>query len=520
MQKKVMVLGLDGATWKVLDKLREEYLPTFKYLCKNGIKEVLWSTLPPITAPAWLSIATGQHPGNTGVFYFYYREDKSLNFKPVGSHLFVSKSIWDYLSQEGLKCIVFNYPMLYPPYKINGIMISGLMSPEDNTITYPKELFKEINKIANGYKIRVPWSMPRYKKNVYLLINELETILKQHFEVFLYLLKKYEWDFSFGVISVTDWLQHYFFRFIDKEHVLYSDKDNELYYPLFIKMWKLIDKYLEKILELFPDLDLFLISDHGFGVCDQVFYINNYFLNKGYCHRITKKSFLEFAYKMGKKVASFFPMSEKFLRNVYKKMPDPIKFEINLHKSYAFALRQNLTSGMVYLNKNYKDFAKIKEEIIFELENIKEINGISINIKCYEPDKIYKGKKIGLAPDIIVVVNNFRSDVDPRFERNKLFIFKDENYIDSGGHRLDGMFLYFGSDRKLKLDKKNKINLWDIAPTILEIFGFKPPQEMDGENIFMQDLQLKELNKRDRYNLEERSDTEEIAKRLKELGYL
>jgi len=48
--QKLLIIGLDGATWDVLMSLiRDGRLPTLKKLIKNGSYGVLESTIPPVT---------------------------------------------------------------------------------------------------------------------------------------------------------------------------------------------------------------------------------------------------------------------------------------------------------------------------------------------------------------------------------------------------------------------------------------------------------------------------------------
>ena len=66
---KVFVLGLDGATFDQLNPLMNEgYLPNIKSMCEQSAYGPLETVFPPVTAPAWLSMASGLNPGKTGVF--------------------------------------------------------------------------------------------------------------------------------------------------------------------------------------------------------------------------------------------------------------------------------------------------------------------------------------------------------------------------------------------------------------------------------------------------------------------
>ena len=69
--RKVIVIGLDGATWDVIcPHIKRNELPHIKRMVLDGSYGVLESTLPPVTGPAWLSMATGKNPGKTGIFGF------------------------------------------------------------------------------------------------------------------------------------------------------------------------------------------------------------------------------------------------------------------------------------------------------------------------------------------------------------------------------------------------------------------------------------------------------------------
>src|SRR5512143_3706775 len=69
--KRVMIIGLDGATWDVLDKwIVDGTLPNLARLRGEGSWGILRSTIPPITAAAWSTFMTGKRPSKHGVFHF------------------------------------------------------------------------------------------------------------------------------------------------------------------------------------------------------------------------------------------------------------------------------------------------------------------------------------------------------------------------------------------------------------------------------------------------------------------
>jgi len=57
---QVLVIGLDGATWRVLDPWSHAgRLPHLTALMERGARGILQSTVPALTLPAWSSCMTG-----------------------------------------------------------------------------------------------------------------------------------------------------------------------------------------------------------------------------------------------------------------------------------------------------------------------------------------------------------------------------------------------------------------------------------------------------------------------------
>jgi len=70
-KRRVLVIGLDGATFGLLRPWMEEgSLPNLAAIARNGASGELQSTIPPNSAPAWTSFMTGMNPGKHGVYGF------------------------------------------------------------------------------------------------------------------------------------------------------------------------------------------------------------------------------------------------------------------------------------------------------------------------------------------------------------------------------------------------------------------------------------------------------------------
>ena len=67
----VFVLGLDGATWEILDPLIQDgLLPNLARLREQGSWGSLHSVFPPLSPVAWAGAMTGKNSGKHGIFEF------------------------------------------------------------------------------------------------------------------------------------------------------------------------------------------------------------------------------------------------------------------------------------------------------------------------------------------------------------------------------------------------------------------------------------------------------------------
>ena len=156
---RLLIIGLDGATFDVLNPMIDAgRMPHFKRFMENGVSGVLESTKPPITPAAWTTFMTGKGPGRHGIVDFekYDIESHTLTFNSTFE--IREKTLWELLSEKGLKVGSINVPMTYPPKPVNGFMISGFETPSiDAEFTWPRELKQDILREIPNYNYRTNW---------------------------------------------------------------------------------------------------------------------------------------------------------------------------------------------------------------------------------------------------------------------------------------------------------------------------------------------------------------------------
>jgi predicted AlkP superfamily phosphohydrolase/phosphomutase len=539
----VIVLGLDGATWDVLDPLiADGRLPNIEQARSSGQAGTLESTFPPITAPAWLSMATGQNPGKTGVFYFLNRDDPdSFEFESLSSAAFEGESFWDVLAARGTSVGVFNFPMLYPPYPLgeDGFMVSGFDSPEDETITSPASLDDELDDLTDGYEIKVPYAEPKYRSRPDALFDDLVSVLEKRETALTYLLTEKQPELFFGVVSVTDWAQHYFWRHHDPAHVLHDPDAPAAHQDALGQLWERVDETVGAVAEIADreDATLLLVSDHGFGPVNQTFHSNAWLESKGFrvpadtsLLQSLRSRYFPYIRAVAEPVVSAVPPLNDVARSVGKAVRGSLTDDIDWERTVAFAPRQNLTCGMLYLLSDDPDDAAA---VVDALEGLTTPEGEPLAVEVYRPEDLYEGPKIDLAPDILFTVENFACGVDPRNPTVDEYVADGPPSLPrNGGHRMEGIYVAAGAG--VSPGDSDDADLLDIAPTLLYTMREPIPERMDGSpltglftpeftdsrSVTRRPLSALTASDRSSHNRADERDTDAVRERLDDLGYL
>ena len=276
---RTVIFGVDGLTFRVLHPMMERgELPNFQRLQREGCEAILESKYPPLTPPAWTSLSTGLKPARHGVYDFWTYDERQEGGGTRKAHVQTrrkgGKAIWNILSEYGKQVLVINVPMTYPPEPVNGIMISGYMTPSnDADFTYPSSFKEELYRAVPDYTIDLDygtiWNHPR-PRALELLIDATLRMTERRIELTMHLLQEKPWDFCYVVFVGPDRLQHPLWQQISSLEKRATD------------YFRLLDHALGLILEqLSPQDTLFVVSDHGFQGAPRLFDINEYLLGKG-----------------------------------------------------------------------------------------------------------------------------------------------------------------------------------------------------------------------------------------------
>jgi len=284
---RVFIFGIDSATFDIILPLVEAgEMPAMGKLMQEGAWGKLWSTHPPMTPSAWTSFMTGRKPENHGVFDFLTNEMKGsryrrrfVNFGDIKCH-----TLWQVLDLHNKKSVVIGMPMTYPPFPVNGALISGFMTPgEHSSFTHPKELKTELLVRFGDYVLDPnPHEFDEFIEEAYIKSHFLADQSKIQAADFL-AERHRDWDLMAVIFSSADHIQHYFWKYIDPLHPEYGSERGDVFRRTIDHFYIRYDRYLQGFLErLNPADTVLIVSDHGAGPTRVVFNLDNWLEQNGF----------------------------------------------------------------------------------------------------------------------------------------------------------------------------------------------------------------------------------------------
>ncbi len=475
---KCLIIGLDGATWDMIKPWAQQgILPTMNRFICHGVWGTLESVMPPTTGAAWSSFAAGKNPGKTGIYDFVTFE-KGYTMRVITSNDVKSKLYYEYLDDYGYKSILVNLPVSYPPKKINGIIVTSLLTQDVGNMVYPCDMTSKYADLFKGYKIYTETSTD----DPLPYLKEVSEIEKTRYNLAKQLAQTEKWDHFFLLFSGTDWVSHCALGYVDEPHNNIKDA--------FINQFQKIDTYIKWFLDN-TDANIILMSDHGLTHRRRLFYINEWLYRTGYaCIKtgVDENPFMQLLQdnlttstrKIAKAVLKMLHISRKGVHKVDKQHS---KAFCPTHSTFGIYINdQRFEKGIVNKEKD-----EIKEDICAALKTLKDLTGEPLFECVWKKEEVYSGPYSDAAPDIVILPKDgtaFRTGVGV-----DSFIQKDSSK--GGCHTLYGIFAAYGPD--IKKGRIKRVKIYDIAPTVLHMYGVPVPADMDGKvlNIFKNGSELK-----------------------------
>lgn len=485
MSRKVLMLGVDGAPLNLVTKWAGEgELPNLRRLLDSGGHGVLASRVD-LTPPAWSSIYTGKNPGKHGIFDFMRHKPGTYDFVPVSSLARGCADLWETLSSQGFTVGVLNAPLTYPPRPVNGFLVSGFLTPGDETeYTYPRSLKAELRSAAPGFRpsssneLQVSMRKEAYAADT---LRKLEGLR----EAAIYLQKR-ETDFFAVFVSETDFVSHWFWEDMLRQGQSASGGVKSGTSRVILDTYRAVDRMLGDLTEgLKEDVHVIVLSDHGSTYLRRFFHTNYFLYSKGLLQfrRDLRTGVKQAFYRSGITQGLYRLILRTNLYWMhYALRPITLSVsDVEWQRTVAYARGY----GQIYLNVRGREPAGVvakenleetRRKIIENLNQVRDPKGdVRAMEAVYSKEEIFHGDQLDYAPDIQLVMAEGYEAFPWATMADDVFT----DYIDrTGTHNTQGMLLLSGPG--VRNGSFSNATVTDVAPTILYLMGVPIPTDLDG----------------------------------------
>lgn len=555
MHNRVLMIGLDGMTFDVLDPLiAEGHMPRMAKLVAEGSRAPLETIFPPLTAAAWTSAVTGKNPGKHGILEFFLRRPGTFDEMAVNQRLRDSRAIWDLFGDAGIKSIVTNVPCTYPPEEIDGVMISDFLTPAGRRdFVSPDGVLDEIESKFGPYRLHLAGT---YRKGrIPEVVDELVDEIEYKTKVNLFLMGREDWGACLTHVWGTDRIQHELWHVVDPAHPRHDPEEAAAYRDSVMEYWRRVDDSVGQMVDAAgPNANTFIVSDHGFGPLHKYCSFNVWLMQQGLLRLKRDAATLvkrlafslgvtpEFAFKLSRRVSAG---GAKAKRGVTADRTARGK----LNKLFLSFNNVDWSRTTVYSKGNYgqlfvnlkgrepygtvspgAEYEKVRDDLVRRLRAIQDPEtGKPLVGDVFKREELFHGQHVENAPDVCFLPADMRfiSIGDMDFTSNRFVV---PAFGISGGHRMHGILVANGPSIQ-RGKAASAAHITDLTPTMLHLMGQPLVDDMDGRVLeeivdpaFMRENAVRTVAATGGHEASDADltadETGEIKERLRELGYL
>lgn len=281
--RKLVVIGIDSADWRLWDPMLEEgRLPHLKALMAQSAHGRMKTFVPLEKSPLlWASICTGVGPEVHGVSHFVKGSDQL----PVQGSAWNAPAIWDILGATGMSTSIVGMWTTYPARPINGVMVSdylpyghGRDAPLADLV-YPDSLTAPVVALRVDPADITDEQLLRFLDPEQLAVAnaqwpEVVQALREiwaadlgYLAVNRLLAEGDRFDLFFFYLRGPDMISHRFYHYMmpEKSRLVVKPGEAEAFGQVVTRYYDWCDEVLGEVLGWFPpDRQVVVLSDHGF----------------------------------------------------------------------------------------------------------------------------------------------------------------------------------------------------------------------------------------------------------------
>ncbi|MDB5351172.1 MAG: hypothetical protein JWN86_2419 [Planctomycetota bacterium] len=458
---KVVVIGLDCAEPTLVFDRYADKLPNLTRLRDSGAWGNLRSCDPPITVPAWMSMMSSKDPGTLGYYGFRNRADRSYEKMTTATSLAVKEPLlWDHLGRAGKKVILLGVPQTYPPRPVNGLMVTDFLTPSiESQYTFPAELKNEIAAMPDVHPYE--FDVSDFRTNDKGKIRDsIVRMTDKRFALAKRLLTTKPWDFFMMVEMGTDRVHHAFWQYMDPKHHRYEAGNP--FESVIEDYYVHVDQRIGELLAVLPpDTNILVVSDHGGQCMDGGIALNEWLVREGYL------------------VLHEAPRSPSRLEAL----------KVDWSKTTAWG--SGGYYGRLFLNVKGREpqgliepenYESTRDKLVAGLEALGDPDGKSIGTRVLRPESLYRTVRGIAPPDLFVYFGDLRWRSVGTVGSGSIHTFENDTGPDDANHAPLGMLIATGPGIS-PTGPIPGMQLMDVTPTVLSLFGLDVPADLQGHAI-------------------------------------
>ena len=498
-QRKALIIGLDGATFDIMDPmLSTGQLPHLAQLMAGGVWGRLRSTLPPNSAPAWTAFLTGKNPGHFGFLNFRFLDLRSYSGysnRFATSADFAGQTMLDALGRQGRGSVSYRVPMTYPVWPVQGVMVAGYPTPDrKQAYTHPAQLAEELTPLAlHSHDEILTAGVTEEQLNADFEIETIERTMARF-------LQEGEHDLHICVSGITDGFQHKFWKYTDPNHPLYDPVAGAQHGDVIDEYYRKLDAMVGRLVaQTGPEWLVMVMSDHGGGPKPgRALNLNGWLRQQGWLEVNTGRSrplhgAASYLVNWARNKLPFLDWANRHLPEQLKAGISEVKSGaglVNWPQTRAFRVPLQYPAEGIEINlvgrqpegivESGEQYETLRTRILSALREMRSPDDDRpLVLEAYRREEIYCGPYLEEMPDIVLLT-------DPAFDGgagvDEVITAIPPSFLSriSGDHLMEGILIMRGEGLVRSGVRIEGAQITDLAPTILYAMGCPVPSDMDG----------------------------------------